>query len=511
MNINLNDPDNNTLRNAKSYVGSIDQGTSSTRFILYDEKGNTIVKKQEEFDTKFPKPGWAEQDPFLILQTVHNCIDRALKESKVDVSQIKGIGITNQRETTIVWDKNTGKPLYDALVWLDTRTSMICDNLIAKYGSKEKFRSICGLPISTYFSATKLMWLIQNVPEVSKAVQEKRCLFGTVDSWLIYNLTEKPHLTDVTNASRTMLMDLKTCQWDKSTCDAFDIPMHVLPTIKSSAEIYGIVKDGPLKGVPISGVLGDQQAALVGQGCFEMGSAKNTYGTGCFMLFNTGTQAVASTHGLLTTVGFQLGKDQPVIYALEGSIAIAGAGVKWLRDNLGIISTPSDMDKYGNQVPDTSGVYFVPAFNGLFAPYWRDDARGAIVGLSQYSNKNHIIRALLEATAFQTKEILNAMEKDSGVVLKKLKVDGGMTDSSLLLQIQSDLLGIPVVKPTENSEATAFGAAFAAGLATGIFQLEEFSSRTDVGTCFESKIDSSEREQRSKMWKKAVERSFDWV
>mmetsp|Transcript_136 Transcript_136/g.178 ORF Transcript_136/g.178 Transcript_136/m.178 type:complete len:507 (+) Transcript_136:16-1536(+) len=499
----------------KSLIGAIDQGTSSTRFVIFDESGNQVASAQKEITYIAPQSGWVEEDPIEILNSVLDCVRAALNSGSINPHDVKAIGITNQRETTILWDKSTGLPLHNALVWLDTRNSGICENLISKYG-KDAFREVCGLPISTYFSATKIMWLIENVPSVRTAIEKGNCLFGTVDSWLIWKLTGGVHATDVTNASRTMLMDLTTGKWNASLCETLSIPIQILPPIRSSSEIFGRISTilPELQGVPISGVVGDQQAALIGHGCFEKGEAKNTYGTGCFMLFNTGTDKVASTHGLLTTVGYQLGPSEPLIYALEGSIAVAGAAVKWLRDNLNVISQASDMDKLASQVKDTGGVYFVPAFSGLFAPYWRDDARGVIIGLTQYTEKTHIARALLEAVAFQTKEIVVAMEKDSMQKLKKLRVDGGMTASRILLQFQSDILGISVVRPS-NSESTVFGAAYAAGLAIGLYQKQifmekVFPGREQTGEIFNPQISEEERSKRFSVWKRAVEKSFDW-
>lgn len=472
--------------------GALDNGTTSSRFIVFDLNGSIISSHQEEYESIYPQPGWCEQDPIVLLNNCKRCMEEAVKRlpSRYKASDIKSIGITNQRETTVAWNGKTGAPLCNAIVWLDSRTSDLVHKLSNKTPSKSKdyFRNVCGLPLSTYFSALKLKWMFENVPAVKQACDAGELKVGTVDSWLIWNLTGKEvHVTDVTNASRTMLLDLKTLKWSDEMCAFFEIPKAILPQIRSSAEIYGNVKDGLLASVPISGCLGDQQAALVGQRCFKKGQAKNTYGTGCFLLFNTGDSPVVSNHGMLTTVGYQLGSKEKPCYALEGSIAIAGAAVKWLRDNLGLIKESSEISTLAESVQNTAGVHFVPAFNGLFAPYWRDDARGIITGLTQYTTKAHIARAVLEAVSFQTREIVEAMSKDSGITLKSLRVDGGMTVSDILLKIQADILGIDVLRP-EMRETTAFGAAFAAAIGIGAVTLEnedmqpatvEFKPRTD--------------------------------
>jgi glycerol kinase len=472
--------------------GALDNGTTSSRFIVFDLNGSIISSHQEEYESIYPQPGWCEQDPIVLLNNCKRCMEEAVKRlpSRYKVSDIKSIGITNQRETTVAWNGKTGSPLCNAIVWLDSRTSDLVHKLSNKTPSKSKdyFRNVCGLPLSTYFSALKLKWMFENVPAVKHACDAGELKVGTVDSWLIWNLTGKEvHVTDVTNASRTMLLDLKTLKWSNEMCAFFEIPKAILPQIRSSAEIYGNVKDGLLASVPISGCLGDQQAALVGQRCFKKGQAKNTYGTGCFLLFNTGDSPVVSNHGMLTTVGYQLGFKEKPCYALEGSIAIAGAAVKWLRDNLGLIKESSEISTLAESVQNTAGVHFVPAFNGLFAPYWRDDARGIITGLTQYTTKAHIARAVLEAVSFQTREIVEAMSKDSGITLKSLRVDGGMTVSDILLKIQAEILGIDVLRP-EMRETTAFGAAFAAAIGIGAVTLEnedmqpatvEFKPRTD--------------------------------
>ncbi|KAI9103166.1 hypothetical protein DFS34DRAFT_355197 [Phlyctochytrium arcticum] len=454
------------------------------------------------------------------MDSVNECIGEALKKlvgKGHSVEDIKAVGITNQRETTVVWDKSTGKPLHHALVWLDGRTKDTVHALVEKTSSKKTthWQEKCGLPFSTYFSGVKLRWLLDNIPAVRDAHDNGNLAFGTVDSWLIYNLTGGQanggkHVSDVTNASRTMFMNVHTLEWDDEILDFFQVKKEILPEIVSSSELYGNVFDGPLKGIPITGCLGDQQAAVVGQRCFNPGEVKNTYGTGCFMLFNTGPKPVLSTHGLLTTVGYKLGKDAPAVYALEGSVAIAGAAIKWLRDNLGVISTASEINDLAATVKDTGGVYFVPAFSGLFAPHWRDDARGCIVGLTQYATRAHLCRATLEAVCFQSKQVLDAMNADAGTDLALLKVDGGMTNSDLGMQIQADLLGIDVVRP-EMRETTALGAALAAGLAVGVWpDLDHFKPK-EAPQVFKPSVENAEREVRYTQWKKAVERSLDWV
>ncbi|KAJ3145318.1 hypothetical protein HDU89_007175 [Geranomyces variabilis] len=500
-------------------VGSIDQGTSSTRFMVFDTNGEMVTIAQREFEQIYPQAGWCEHDPEVIMETVHTCIAEACKNLEGmgrSIKDIKAIGITNQRETTVVWDKTTGKPLHHAIVWLDGRTNATVKQLVEKSETKTTtyLQEKCGLPFSTYFSGVKLRWLLDNVDAVKKAHDEGRLAFGTIDSWLIYNLTGGldggRHVSDVTNASRTMFMNIRTLKWDQEILDFFNVKAEILPEIVSSAEVYGNVTKGPLAGVPIAGCLGDQQAAVVGQRCFNPGEVKNTYGTGCFMLFNTGTKPVISTHGLLTTVGYKLGKDVEAVYALEGSVAIAGAGVKWLRDNLKMIKEASEINELAANVEHTGGVYFVPAFSGLFAPHWRDDARGCIVGLTQYATREHIARATLEAVCFQSKEVLDAMNADAGTELALLKVDGGMTNSDLTMQIQADLLGISVERPAMR-ETTALGAALAAGLAVGVWKdLDNFKAgqKPDV---FEPKIQATDRASRYAEWKKAVERSLNWV
>ncbi|XP_029832359.2 glycerol kinase isoform X1 [Ixodes scapularis] len=502
-------------------VGAIDQGTSSTRFLTFASKTSELIAyHQVEIEHILPKDGWVEEDPMEILNSVYECIENTvekLKDLEIDPRDIKAIGVSNQRETTIVWDKVTGKPLHNAIVWLDNRTTDTVEHLLDKIPGhdKEYLKKKCGLPLSTYFSAVKLVWLLENIPGVKQAVEDGRCMFGTVDTWILFNLTGGTkggvHVTDVTNASRTMLMDIETLMWDEYLCNFFGVPMSVLPSIRSSSEIYGMLCDGPLAGVPISGCLGDQSAALVGQLCFNIGQAKCTYGTGCFLLYNTGLEIVQSNHGLLTTVAYKLGPNRPVQYALEGSVAIAGAAVRWLRDNLSIINSSSEVEKLALTVNSSHGVCFVPAFAGLYAPYWQPDARGIICGLTQFTTKAHIARATLEAVCFQVREILDAMDSDTGVALKQLLVDGGMAVNELLMRLQADLLGICVVRP-QMSETTALGAAIAAGAAEGInvwsLDSNKFPSvTTDV---FEPSILPTERESRYAKWKDAVRRSMHW-
>uniref|UniRef100_A0A1A8Q7H2 glycerol kinase n=1 Tax=Nothobranchius rachovii TaxID=451742 RepID=A0A1A8Q7H2_9TELE len=508
-------------------VAAIDQGTSSTRFLVFNSKTAELLSHhQVEIKQSFPKEGWVEEDPKEILQSVYECMERTcekLMQLNIDISNIKAIGVTNQRETTLVWDKETGEPLYNAIVWLDLRTQSTVERLINRTPGRNKnhLRHKTGLPISTYFSAVKLRWLMDNVSEVHEAVVSHRAMFGTVDSWLIWCLTGGKsggvHCTDVTNASRTMLFNIHTMNWDPELCKYFGIPMEILPRVRSSSEIYGLMKicsslkSGALSGIPISGCLGDQSAALVGQMCFKDGQAKNTYGTGCFLLRNTGSKPVMSDHGLLTTVAYKLGRDKPACYALEGSVAIAGAVVRWLQDNLGIIGSSEELEKLAASVGTSYGCYFVPAFSGLYAPYWEPSARGIICGLTQFTNKSHVAFAALEAVCFQTREILDAMNQDSGIPLNQLQVDGGMTSNRLLMQLQADILCIPVVKPSM-PETTALGAAMAAGAAEGVsvwsLNPEDLSEVTSEK--FEPQINPEESEFRYARWKKAVEKSKNW-
>ncbi|XP_063064624.1 glycerol kinase 3-like isoform X2 [Engraulis encrasicolus] len=458
-------------------VAAIDQGTSSTRFLVFNARTAEVVcHHQVEIKQRFPKEGWVEQDAMEILQSVCECVERTceqLTQLDIPTTRIKAIGVTNQRETTLVWDKLTGQPLYNAIVWLDLRTQSTVERLISQTPNKNKnhLQNLTGLPISPYFSAVKLRWLLDNVDAVSAATHKHTALFGTIDSWLIWCLTGGKnggiHCTDVSNASRTLLFNIHTLQWDTQLCSFFDIPMEMLPEVRSSSEIYGYTSSGPLAGVPISGCLGDQSAALVGQMCLQEGQAKNTYGTGCFLLKNTGTKVVVSNHGLLTTVAYQLGKNQPAHYALEGSVAIAGAVVRWLKDNMGIIKSSAEIERLASEVGTSYGCYFVPAFSGLYAPYWEPSARGIICGLTQFTNRHHLAFAALEAVCFQTREIVDAINQDSGDSLLRLQVDGGMTGNKLLMQLQADLLCIPVVRPCM-SETTALGVAMAAGMAEGV-------------------------------------------
>ncbi len=501
----------------KKYVGAVDQGTTSTRFMIFDHSGQVVGVHQLEHEQIYPKPGWVEHDPMEIWERTQQVIKGALEKSKVDPSELAAVGSTNQRETTIVWNKKTGKPYYNAIVWQDTRTKDICDEL-AKDGGQDRFRPKVGLPLATYFSGPKIKWMLENVPGVREDAEKGEAIFGNIDTWEIWWLTGGPnggaHVTDVTNASRTMLMNLKTLNWDEEILKIMGIPRQMLPEIRPSSDpkIYGYTpKGGPFgTSIPVCGDLGDQQAALVGQTCYSPGEAKNTYGTGCFMLLNTGTEPIASKSGLLTTLAYKFG-DNPANYALEGSIAITGALVQWLRDNLKMISKSAEIEDLAKTVEDNGGIYFVPAFSGLFAPYWRSDARGVIVGLTRYINRGHIARAALEATAFQTREVLDAMKKDSGVDLKALKVDGGMVYDELLMQFQADILGVPVVRP-KVAETTALGSSYAAGLAVGFWKnTDELRENWGVDKTWEPKMSEEERGKLYKGWLKAVERTFNWV
>ena len=492
---------------AKKYVAAIDQGTTSTRFIVFDRQGQIICSNQQEHQQIYPQPGWVEHNPEEIWQRTQSVIKNALEIGNIDPKDIAALGITNQRETTIVWDRKTGKPYGNAIVWQDTRTRFLCDKL-AEVEGKDRFRERCGLPLATYFSGPKIKWMLDNIPGLQEAADRGDAIFGNVDTFLIWHLTGGAHITDVTNASRTMLMDLQTLDWDAETLEIMAIPRQMLPEIRPSSQVFGTAK-GLLAGVPIAAALGDQQAALVGQTCFSPGEAKNTYGTGCFMLLNTGEAIVPSKQGLLTTVAYKMG-ELPAVYALEGSIAIAGALVQWLRDNLGIINTSAEVETLANTVEDSGGVYVVPAFSGLYAPYWKDSARGVIAGLTRYATKAHIARAVLEATAWQTREVLDAMNQDSAVQLLSLKVDGGMVVNHTLMQFQSDVLGVPVVRPVV-AETTALGAAYAAGLAVGFWsQLAELRDNWAVDFIWEPKMPIALREQKYRFWKKAVSRTFDW-
>jgi glycerol kinase len=489
------------------FVAAIDQGTTSTRCILFDHAGNIAAVDQKEHEQIYPKPGWVEHDALEIWERTQRVVRGALEKSGADVADIAAIGITNQRETTVVWERETGRPVYNAIVWQDTRTDAICNEL-ARDGGQDRFRAKTGLPLATYFSGPKIKWILDNVPGTHQRAEKGELLFGNMDTWVIWNMTGA-HVTDVTNASRTLLMDLRTLDWDDEILRILDIPRLMLPEIRSSSEVYGYAKGG-LGGVPLAGDLGDQQAALFGQTCTNPGEAKNTYGTGCFMLMNTGEKPVHSKNGLLTTLGYKI-DGQPAVYALEGSIAIAGALVQWLRDNLGMIKKSSEVETLAGSVEDNGGIYFVPAFSGLFAPYWRSDARGAIVGMTRYINKGHIARAVLEATAFQTREVLDAMEKDSGVKLTALKVDGGMVFNELLMQFQADILDVPVIRP-KVAETTALGAAYAAGLAVGFWKdFDELRANWGKDKEWKPSMPVEKRNTLYTGWKKAVTRTFDWI
>ncbi|MDH3194340.1 MAG: glycerol kinase GlpK [Acidimicrobiia bacterium] len=495
-----------------AYIGSLDQGTTSTRFMLFDGDGKVVSSAQKEHEQIFPQAGWVEHNPNEIRDRVDQVIEQAMAQASAAPKDLAAIGITNQRETTMLWDRESGEPIGNAIVWQDVRTSGICNELAAEHG-QDRFRARTGLPLATYFAGPKIAWLLDNTVGLRARAEAGEVAFGTMDSWVVWNLTGGPrgglHITDVTNASRTLLMDLATLQWDSGLLEAVGVPQAVLPEIRPSVQVYGEAT-GHLAGVPIAGILGDQQAALFGQTCFSAGEAKNTYGTGCFMLLNTGAEPVPSEAGLLTTVAYQLDGAAPV-YALEGSIAIAGALVQWLRDNLGIIDSADAIEALAASVQDNGGVYIVPAFNGLFAPYWRDDARGVIAGLTRYANRGHIARATLEAVAFQTKEVLDAMYLDSGVELAALKVDGGMVGNELLMQFQADLLDVPVVRPAV-SETTALGAAYAAGLAVGFWSdFEALRSKWSISKRWEPNMNSERRAAEYASWKKAVTKSFDWV
>jgi glycerol kinase len=493
------------------YVAAIDQGTTSTRFMIFDHSGVVVGLHQLEHKQIYPQAGWVEHDPLEVWARTQDVIKAALAKASLTPADLTAIGVTNQRETTMVWNPVTGQPYCNAIVWQDTRTDKICSEL-ARDGGQDRFRAQVGLPLATYFSGPKIRWILDNVPGLAAAAKRGEAIFGNMDTWAIWNLTGGPsggaHVTDVTNASRTMLMNLRTLDWDDEILQIMGIPRRMLPAIRPSSdpEIYGY----GLGKVPVCGDLGDQHAALVGQTCFSPGEAKNTYGTGCFMLLNTGVMAVPSEHGLLTTVGYKLGKE-PAVYALEGSIAIAGALVQWLRDNLDFFDFSQHVEDYARQVSDSGGIYIVPAFSGLFAPYWQSDARGAIVGLTRFINKGHICRAALEATAYQTREVLDAMEQDSGVKLTALKVDGGMVYNETLMQFQADILGVPVVRPVV-SETTALGAAYAAGLAVGYWDgPEDLRSNWQVGHTWQPAMTEETRVRLYSGWKKAVGRAMHWL
>ncbi|MEJ2751668.1 MAG: glycerol kinase GlpK [Chloroflexota bacterium] len=495
------------------YVAAVDQGTTSTRCMIFNHSGEPVGIHQLEHEQIYPKAGWVEHDPMEIWARTQDVIKGALKDAGATAADIAAVGITNQRETTVVWDKNTGKPYDNAIVWQDTRTDKIC-NALAKDGGQDRFREKVGLPLATYFSGPKVKWMLENVEGLREAAEAGDAIFGNIDTWVIWNLTGGSHVTDVTNASRTMLMNLETLDWDDEILEIMGIPKSMLPKIvpSSDPETWGkTLTAGPFGGmIPVCGDLGDQQAATVGQACLSPGEAKNTYGTGCFMIMNTGEEIVPSASGLLTTLCYKFG-EKPAIYALEGSIAITGALVQWLRDNLNFFDYSQHIEDYAKSVEDNGGVYFVPAFSGLFAPYWRSDARGAIVGLTRYVNKGHIARAALEATAYQTREVLDAMEKDSGVELTALKVDGGMVYNDTLMQFQADVLGVPVVRP-KVAETTALGAAYAAGLAVGFWENEQdIRDNWGIDKTWEPTPGSVAGTENYRMWKKAVTRTFDWV
>ncbi|MCX6018506.1 MAG: glycerol kinase GlpK [Chloroflexi bacterium] len=489
-------------------VAAIDQGTTSTRCILFDRSGRIVALDQREHDQIFPQPGWVEHDALQIWQRTQDVVVGALAKAGLSASDVASVGITNQRETVVIWEKDSGRPISNAVVWQDTRSAALCAKL-ARDGGQYRFQNTVGLPLATYFSGPKIRWLLDNVPGARKRAARGELLFGTIDTWLVWNLTGR-HVTDVTNASRTMLMNLQTLDWDPAMLKALGVPRAMLPEIRSSSEVYGEARIDALRGVPVAGILGDQQAALFGQACYKVGEAKNTYGTGCFMLLNTGTQPVISKNGLLTTLGYKLG-DAPAVYALEGSIAIAGALVQWLRDNLGLIAKSDDVEALAATVADNGGIYFVPAFSGLYAPHWDDSARGIIAGLTRYVNRGHIARAALEATAFQTREVLDAMNKDSGVKLKALKVDGGMVRNEALMQFQSDVLNVSVTRPVI-AETTALGAAYAAGLAVGYWRNQiELRANWQALKSWTPQMTAKTRTALYAGWQKAVQRTKGWT
>jgi glycerol kinase len=496
------------------YILAIDQGTTSSRAMVFDHSGKVVSSGQLEHEQIFPRAGWVEHDPEEIWRNTREVIGQALSRADITRHDVAAVGITNQRETTVVWEKATGKPVYNAIVWQDTRTQSIVDRFAAD-GGVERFKQKVGLPLSTYFAGTKIVWILENVEGAREKAEAGELMFGTTDSWVIWNLTGGTdggiHITDVTNASRTLFMDLETCSWDEEILGILGIPASMLPEIRSSSEVYGNVESSSLlREVPIAGILGDQQAATFGQVAFEPGEAKNTYGTGNFLIFPTGTEIVHSTNGLLTTMAYRLGDGEPH-YALEGSIAVTGSLIQWLRDNIGLIGSAPEIEQLAKTVEDNGGAYFVPAFSGLFAPYWRSDARGALVGLTRYVNKGHIARAALEATAFQTKEVLDAVNADTGNPFTELKVDGGMVQNDLLMQFQADILDIPVVRP-QVAETTALGAAYAAGLAVGFWNdFDDLRKNWQEDKRWEPSMDSDERERQYRSWKKAVTKTFDWV
>jgi glycerol kinase len=497
-----------------SYIAAIDQGTTSTRFIVFDKSGRIVSIVQKEHEQIYPRAGWVEHDPEEIWRRTQEVIVEAMQLRGLRPKDLAAIGITNQRETTVVWNRKTSKPVYNALVWQDTRV----EDAVAEFardGGQDRFRDKTGLPLATYFSGLKIRWILNNVPGVREMAEAGDVLFGNIDSFLVWKLTGGSsggiHVTDVTNASRTQLMNLRTLAWDAEILDAFEIPEKMLPRICSSSEVYGAVQLAPIKDVAIAGILGDQQAALVGQTCFKPGEAKNTYGTGCFLLMNTGSEPVRSNYGLLTTLAYKAGA-KPAQYALEGSIAITGALVQWMRDNLGLIEKSADIETLARTVDDNGGIYFVPAFSGLYAPYWKTSARGVIAGLTRYANKGHLARAALEATAFQTREVVEAMQRDAKIQLEVLRADGGMVDNDLLMQFQADILNLPVVRPVSRAATTALGSVYAAGLAVGYFEdLNDLRANWAVDHTWNPTMEEGKREQTYRMWKRAVTKSFDWM
>ncbi len=497
----------------RDYIGALDQGTTSTRFIVFDRSGRVVSLAQREHEQIYPHPGWVEHDPEEIWRRSREVIGEALASKALQKRDLAAVGIANQRETTIVWNRKTGKPVMNAIVWQDMRVAGDVAEF-SKEGGADRFRLKTGLPLSPYFSGLKIRWILENVPAARKGAESGDVIVGTVDTFITWHLTGGPdgglHVTDVTNASRTQLMNLNTLAWDRDILKTFDIPEPMLPRICASSVVYGSIRHKDLDEVPLSGILGDQQAALVGQTCFSPGQAKNTYGTGCFMLMHTGDRPMHSSHGLLTTVAYQFANEKAQ-YALEGSVAIAGALVQWLRDNMGIIRTSGEIEALAQTVSDNGGVYFVPAFSGLYAPHWKDSARGVIAGLTRYVNKGHLARAVLEATAFQTREVVDAMEKDSGVELDTLRVDGGMVVNDLLMQFQADILDRVVIRPATR-ETTALGAAYAAGLGVGFYKdVDELRSNWSVDRTWTPNLAPESREKLYRQWKKAVTRSFDWL
>jgi glycerol kinase len=496
---------------ADRYVASIDQGTASSRCIVFDARGRIVSVGQKEHRHHFPRPGWVEHDPEEIWENVLTVVGDALDGAGLSVDELAALGIANQRESTVLWDRATGAPVHNAINWQDTRTDHLCRELAGDVG-QDRFRDRCGLPLTTYFSGPKIRWLLDRISGLRERAEEGEVVFGTIDSWLIWKLCGR-HVTDVTNASRTMLMNLESLEWDPELLDAIGVPRAMLPEIHPSAAVYGEIRDGALAGVPVASALGDQHAALVGQTCFSPGDAKCTYGTGSFLVLNTGDRPVKSSSGLLTTMGYQLGEEPPT-YALEGSIAITGALVQWFRDNLGLIGSAPEIETLARTVDDNGGCYFVPAFSGLFAPHWRSDARGVIAGLTSYINRGHLARAVLEATAWQTREVVEAMNSESGMPLSGLRVDGGMTANNLLMQFLADVLDVPVMRPIV-AETVSLGAAYAAGLAVGYWlDLDSLRKHWHKAAEWLPQTDGLTRDQRDKgyrKWRKAVSRTMDWV